>query len=272
LAKQLEGRGVEIGALHLPLQVPAGVQVTYIDRMPVEELRQHYPELADQELTPVNLIGSAENLSALGDRSVDFVIANHLVEHMEDPIRALMEFYRVLRPQGLLFMAVPDARVTHDQRRAITSIEHLIEEHRRGESFTHTNRLAHYRDWVDNVENSGILPEYAVLTDAERDARVQFLMERDYSIHFHVWDHTGFIVFFRTACTEAQLDFQLVEVADTLPFGGNELIILARKEPTISQRARHRLRHRRRHTLRAMVKATPAGPLLVRTYRAIKRR
>jgi ubiquinone/menaquinone biosynthesis C-methylase UbiE len=40
----------------------------------------------------------------LADSSQDFVIANHLLEHLPDPIGALKEWYRVLRAGGTLFL------------------------------------------------------------------------------------------------------------------------------------------------------------------------
>ena len=40
LTKWLHGEGIEIGALHNPLEVPAGARVTYVDHLPVERLRE----------------------------------------------------------------------------------------------------------------------------------------------------------------------------------------------------------------------------------------
>src|SRR5260370_8654769 len=110
LASWLQGRGIEIRALHRPLAVATGASVTYVDRLPVAELREHYPELADLPLTPVAVIGNAEDLSAFDDQSLDFVIANHLLEHLEYPIRGLLEFQRALRPAGLVYLALPAER------------------------------------------------------------------------------------------------------------------------------------------------------------------
>ena len=85
LAGWLTGRGIELGALHQPLAVPAGVQVEYVDRLSVADLRTQYPELAALDLVPVSHIGSAEDLSSIADSSVDFVVACHVLEHLEDP-------------------------------------------------------------------------------------------------------------------------------------------------------------------------------------------
>jgi hypothetical protein len=48
-AAYLRGEGLEVGALHLPLKLPAEARARYVDRMTVEELRRHYPELPDKQ-------------------------------------------------------------------------------------------------------------------------------------------------------------------------------------------------------------------------------
>lgn len=48
--------------------------------------------------------------AALADRSVDVVTANHVVEHLADPRAVLAEIRRVLKPGGLLGIAVPNWR------------------------------------------------------------------------------------------------------------------------------------------------------------------
>jgi len=46
----LHGSGIEIGALHMPLWIPPGVTVRYVDRLDLDGLRGHYPELAGERL------------------------------------------------------------------------------------------------------------------------------------------------------------------------------------------------------------------------------
>src|SRR4051812_31289684 len=85
----LAGHGLEIGALHLPLATPSRAHVRYVDRMPVEELRSEYPELATWDLTPVDVIDNGELLATVDEESQDFIVANHFLEHCEDPIRTI---------------------------------------------------------------------------------------------------------------------------------------------------------------------------------------
>ena len=148
-ARFLFGEGLEIGALHLPLSVPDDVTVHYVDRLTVADLRRDYPELAEWNLVEADIIDSGEVLSTLADASQDFIIANHFLEHCEDPIRAIHNHLRKLRPGGILFYAVPDMRFTFDCPREVTPLEHMIEDHEHGPE---RSRSAHYDDWARLVE------------------------------------------------------------------------------------------------------------------------
>lgn len=261
LARWLSGEGIEIGALHHPLKLPSNTRVTYVDHLPIEKLREHYPELGEETLVPVDVIGSAEDLSPFADDSLDFVIANHLFEHLEYPITALLEFQRVLRPGGILYLALPDKRRTFDSRRQLTSVEHLIEEQR--ERKAEQNRRAHYVEWA---EAAG---------DHDPEGRADALMAIPYSIHFHVWRPDTFLDFLSAVHREFPLSLQPIQFAaeedpEDLEFivllakpDGDQPVLPAHRDATIDDLV---LRGKRR--LRDVVRDTPLEPPL----RAIKRR
>ncbi len=264
MAAWLSGEGIEIGALHHPLAVPARAKVTYVDRLSEPGLREHYPELADETFAPVEVVGSAEDLSAFNDGCLDFVIANHLLEHLEYPVRGLLEFQRVLRPGGIVYMALPDMRLTFDRDREPTSVEHLLEEHRDGAI---VNRRAHYLDWSTHVEGK---------RGADAEAHAVQLMERGYSIHFHAWRADSFLDFFVAARREFGLDFQLVGYAVPERPEDNEFILLLAKPDGVKVRLRpepepvHQDPSRPpesppaqqppRPSLRALLASSPLGP------------
>ena len=175
-ANVIAGSGIEIGGLHNPLRVPKGVRVRYVDRMTVEKLRTHYPELAAMPLTPVDIIDDGERLSTLPDASEDFIIANHFLEHCEDPLHTLLAHQRVLKPGGVLFMCVPDKRFTFDKERDLTRYEDILRDFREGPEWS---RRDHVMDWVKFVD--GVTePEAQVRRAEER-------LAEGYSIHYHVW-------------------------------------------------------------------------------------
>ena len=63
------------------------------------------------------------------DATQDFVIANHVLEHTLDPIRALETWMRVLDEQGILFMAIPNKLLNVDKYKPITTLDHFIDCH-----------------------------------------------------------------------------------------------------------------------------------------------
>jgi predicted SAM-dependent methyltransferase len=57
-----------------------------------------------------DIVASITDLNMLGEASVDAIWSSHNIEHLEshEVPTALAEFYRVLRPGGLLLMTLPD--------------------------------------------------------------------------------------------------------------------------------------------------------------------
>ena len=107
----LRGDGIEIGALNHPLQVPTTARVRYVDRKDTASLRAEYPELFAQRLVEVDLVDDAEKLHHIADQSLDFLIANHFLEHAPNPIAVLRRFIDVVKPGGALYVAIPDKRM-----------------------------------------------------------------------------------------------------------------------------------------------------------------
>jgi SAM-dependent methyltransferase len=176
LQAYIVGRGIEIGPLHNPMPVDARrASVQYVDRLSLEEQRRHYPELDAYALVNPDMVAEADQLHALPDGSQDFVIANHVLEHLSDPIGALKEWHRVLRSEGVLFLALPDKRRTFDRDRPRTTLGHLIADHRdRGAASRHD----HYVEYSRLLHNK---------SGDELENDVANLMASDDSIHLHVW-------------------------------------------------------------------------------------
>jgi SAM-dependent methyltransferase len=182
MIQSLRGIGIEIGAFNKPLLLPPDARVKYADIYPEDAARRYFPEgLSEGEPVPVHIVAPADRLDVIPNASQDFIVASHLLEHMEDPIGALLEWHRVLRPGGLLFLRVPDMRGTFDRLRTRTSLEHLVLDH--AESSEAAGRRArdldHYCEWarcVNNLVDEGQVRFWAGLLQRAR-----------YPIHFHCW-------------------------------------------------------------------------------------
>lgn len=144
--------------------------------MTVPELRRQYPELARSRLVDTDIIDDGERLATLGNGTQDFVIANHFIEHCQNPILALQNLFRVLKAGGVLYLAVPDKRFTFDVERPCTTPEHVMRDFTEGPE---SSKLQHFEEWARLVNKR--------VGETEVAEEVRNLIDRDYSIHFHVW-------------------------------------------------------------------------------------
>lgn len=180
--RYIVGAGIEIGALEHPLQIPKSAKVKYLDRMSVQDLKNQYPELSSKQFVEVDIIDDGELLETIPDASQDFVIANHFIEHCQDPIRAIANMLRVLKSSGILYLAVPDKRYSFDIDRPLTSIDHLLRDYEEGPAWS---KRQHFEEWVKVVNK--------VEDETEAERQIVELIRRDYSIHYHVWTQTEFL-------------------------------------------------------------------------------
>jgi SAM-dependent methyltransferase len=98
-------------------------------------------------------IAEATNLAEVADENYGFVLSSHSLEHVANPIKAIYEWKRVLKPQGKLILILPEKENTFDHKRPFTSFEHLL------------------ADFNNNIgEDDGThFPEALQLHDFERD-------------------------------------------------------------------------------------------------------
>ena len=91
------------------------------------------------------------------DARFDYLVNEHVLEHLPDPLSALLEWRRVLKPKGILFLTLPHPERTVDRFRSMTPIQHLIRDHEQGSQSTED---AHWEDWKTNVIDRGLAPHY----------------------------------------------------------------------------------------------------------------
>ncbi len=82
----------------------------------------------------------ATNLSDIKDDEYEFVISSHCLEHIANPLKALQEWLRVIKPGGIILIVVPNKEYCFDHRRSYTSFQHILADY---ESHTSENDLTH---------------------------------------------------------------------------------------------------------------------------------
>lgn len=213
------GSGIEIGGLNFPLNVKQGVNVKYVDRISGEDHLKILSEFTKNEIVKVDIIDDGETLATIKDNSQDFVIGNHFIEHTRNPILTIKNALRVLKPGGVIFMAIPDKRYTFDINRDITTLDHLIKDYVEGPDWSEDD---HYYDFVKNTEHG------EGKTLEEMNAVIENLKNKNFSIHYHVWDHQSMIEMFCMMINVLKFQFE-IQVSLSATKGGNESIFILKK-------------------------------------------
>jgi SAM-dependent methyltransferase len=160
----LDAKGIEIAPWCHPLAPKRnGFKIKTVDVFDTETLRNR---CRDDELTKqyidaieeVDIVSSAtdldtaiESLGELG--SYDYIISSHNFEHLPNPIRFLQACSRVLKPGGVLSMAIPDKGGTFDRLGRPTRTVDFLENYLTGSNQPTPYQIfefsAHFVDGVD---------------------------------------------------------------------------------------------------------------------------
>ena len=99
------------------------------------------------------------DLSEIDDNKYDFVFSSHNLEHIANPIKALLEWRRVLKNEGYLLLILPNKLGTFDIKREYTSFEHILEDYNSNiteADTTHIEEILKLHDHTKNPISIGI--------------------------------------------------------------------------------------------------------------------
>ncbi len=180
----LRGKGLEVGALHHPASLPEYCSVVYCDVQTPEAAARVFSELKPESLIPVDVVADLDKdgLRAWADGSLDFVVLNHVIEHLANPIHALEEIFRVLKPGGLAVLSVHDKIYSLDKKRPSPTFEHVVEEYRAGVTEVSED---HYDAFLRAVH-----PRVFNFGDDEVEQAMRTVRLRREQAH--AWDSNGF--------------------------------------------------------------------------------
>jgi SAM-dependent methyltransferase len=178
----LKGCGVEIGGLNSPQNLPKDCSIEYLDIEKASALKSLFTELQDQVVDPkyVGDIGKS-TIMEITNKKFDFIIMNHVIEHVANPIQVMDNVLTGLNDNGLLIISAPDKNCTFDRHRPITTFEHLLSDYYRGVTDVCDE---HYIDFLNYVHPEVFSNKAGFLNslDSVRNRRE----------HAHVWDSNTF--------------------------------------------------------------------------------
>ncbi|HTK34306.1 MAG TPA: class I SAM-dependent methyltransferase [Caulobacteraceae bacterium] len=124
-------KGLEIGPCHAPLVAKGAGDVLYVDYATTEEIRAAWTKtmVAACDMHEVDVAWGDRRLADVVPGPVDYVVASHVIEHAPDLAGWLAEIREVLKPGGVLGLAVPDRRFTFDLLRPTSTLGEVVEAH-----------------------------------------------------------------------------------------------------------------------------------------------
>jgi len=209
IEENLEGIGIEIGALHKPFPINEKTKMTYVDYLRTEDLKQKYK--SDDNVPIENIVNvdyvSKHMLPMFKDGTVDFICSSHVLEHLPNPGRAIEEWLRVTKTGGIVYVVLPDKRECFDRNRQIIPLDHLISDY--DENVTGIE-YAHYSDYLMNVH--GCLNEETIVSAFNNQGE----------IHVHVWTYESFVEFIAWL----RITLGNFDVQDSQKIGLNIIVVL----------------------------------------------
>ena len=215
----LRGEGLEIGALHTPIPVPAGVMVRFVDLFSRADNIERFPDLPASEIIEPDVLEDGFELRSIPTGSQDFVIASHVLEHSPNPIGVLQNWSRVTRAGGVLYVIVPIAESCFDAGREATTLAHWVEDaalYARGDraAIRERNRL-HYLEWI-RISERRIFEDQGHAFDPPSEEAVEMrlaeLLDAEVEIHFHTFSEASFRELLEHFCRERRPGSRLVDL------------------------------------------------------------
>ena len=233
--------GIEIGALTNPIVTRDTGQVYYIDHATTETLRVKYandPNVNINKIVDVDYVWGEKSLLELtqAEQPFDYLIASHVIEHVPNLIGWLQEIRSILKPGGILSLAIPDKRQCFDYKRQTTRLCDLFEAylHRRKrptsrQIFDHFASAVALQEggiaWTDKVDDTAKFVHCHSLTMARDTAKSVF--ESGVYCDVHCWVFTP-KSFFKLLEELAELDLLKFEVAQFYETTGCEFFVSLR--------------------------------------------
>jgi ubiquinone/menaquinone biosynthesis C-methylase UbiE len=126
-------------------------------------------------------IADATDLGQFDADSYDFLLSSNCLEHLANPLKALTEWRRVIKPGGALVLVLPNKKSNFDHRRPRTEFAHLLRDF---ENDTSEHDLTHL-DEILALHDLSMDPPAGDLA-AFRERSLENFDNR--TLHHHVFD------------------------------------------------------------------------------------
>jgi SAM-dependent methyltransferase len=126
-------------------------------------------------------IADATDLSQIKDESYDFLLSSNCLEHVANPLKALMEWKRIIMADGALILVLPNKVSNFDHNRPTTSFDHILADFNNN---TTEHDLTHL-DEILRLHDLSMDPPAGNLESFRKRSLENF---RNRALHHHVFD------------------------------------------------------------------------------------
>ncbi|MEI8129847.1 MAG: methyltransferase domain-containing protein [bacterium] len=128
-------------------------------------------------------ITDATDLKVIKSNTYDFLISSNCLEHVANPLKALDEWVRVIKPEGYLLLVLPKKESNFDRKRPYTDFKHILTDYEGNiaeDDLTHLDEILLYHDLSRDIA-AGNLAQF-------KQRSLSNLSNR--GLHHHVFDQT----------------------------------------------------------------------------------
>jgi SAM-dependent methyltransferase len=209
-----------------------------LDWFDTEDLRLRHadnPKIDPHDLVHVDHVVNSRDFAESVRRRVDLVIANHVIEHVPDPIHWLSEAGRCVETGGLLLLSVPDRRYTFDFFRRESDAVDMVTANREARERATVEDVARHLYYWNDVAHADVWEKGPPIhfkprmPFGEALIRAAALSEQYTDVHCWVFTTESFLRTFDALRASGHIAWDIVAFEDVQP-GQNEMRVLLRRD------------------------------------------
>ena len=248
--------GIEIRPLDCPVVRAEQGRISYADFYPTEGLKVRYssdPRIRVENMVRIDYV---LDMGALPEsvgltRKFNYAVASHVIEHVPDMIGFLIGVTQMLRPGGLICLAIPDKRYTSDYFRNTDVLADVVDAHIR------KLRQPSIRQVFDHFANAAEVPVLSAwngtlhkehlrrahsLPEAMKMARLAEAADQSVDCRCHVFTPESFFEVLRGCFELGLLWAEVARFWATEPNEQEFFVILRKLNDELDKDARMRIR------------------------------
>ncbi len=226
---KLSRKGLEIGPYDYPTIFKSEADISYLDwKTRAQLIAECHSQDEIGSIPEIDYIVASNNYMQYVPDKFDYIIANHVLEHIPNLIQWLSNITEMLNPEGVLFLALPDKEFTFDKYRPNTTLSHL---------------LIDYYEFVENISKEHMLEQELfydlefinkpmVISERLNRARLEAVFSQEIHIgyHCHIFQSkTVLDTIFKPLIMMGYLNLDILEFVSARETNYGEMILIFKK-------------------------------------------